>query len=179
MTIYAKLHEWEGDYPGKSVQVYCPGCECMHSFTIEAPVGPTGKQLNNGITWEWDGNLERPTFSPSLLCFNTVHVCRDEHTYTLCEDTDFESCGHRSHGYAWRLSDGTVRTFKFWEKKPDDAEQFAFGDVSPHPLENSHGNCHSFLRNGRWEFLSDSAHHLAGQTVDLPPHPYVNDEEEE
>ena len=28
--------------------------------------------------------------------------------------------------------------------------------------------CHSFVRDGRIQFLSDSAHSLAGQTVDLP-----------
>ena len=28
--------------------------------------------------------------------------------------------------------------------------------------------CHSFIRNGRIEFLSDCTHELAGQTVDLP-----------
>jgi hypothetical protein len=28
--------------------------------------------------------------------------------------------------------------------------------------------CHSFIRDGRIEFLSDCSHDLAGQTVDLP-----------
>lgn len=31
--------------------------------------------------------------------------------------------------------------------------------------------CHSFLRNGHWEFLADSTHHLAGQTVPMVPIP--------
>lgn len=29
--------------------------------------------------------------------------------------------------------------------------------------------CHSFVRDGRIEFLGDCTHALAGQTVDLPP----------
>lgn len=29
--------------------------------------------------------------------------------------------------------------------------------------------CHSFVREGRIEFLTDCTHELAGQTVDLPP----------
>lgn len=33
------------------------------------------------------------------------------------------------------------------------------------------GNCHSFVRNGKWEFLSDSNHALAGQTVEMVPLP--------
>jgi Family of unknown function (DUF6527) len=35
----------------------------------------------------------------------------------------------------------------------------------------SDSQCHSFLRDGQWQFLSDSTHKLAGQTVpmiDLP-----------
>lgn len=31
--------------------------------------------------------------------------------------------------------------------------------------------CHSFVRAGRWEFLADSEHDLAGQTVDVQPFP--------
>jgi hypothetical protein len=31
--------------------------------------------------------------------------------------------------------------------------------------------CHSFIRDGKIEFLSDCTHHLAGQTVELPDFP--------
>lgn len=31
-----------------------------------------------------------------------------------------------------------------------------------------YGTCHSFVTDGRIEFLSDCTHHLAGQTVELP-----------
>lgn len=31
--------------------------------------------------------------------------------------------------------------------------------------------CHSFVTDGRIQFLSDSTHHLAGQTVELPDMP--------
>jgi hypothetical protein len=31
--------------------------------------------------------------------------------------------------------------------------------------------CHSFVRDGKIEFLNDSTHALAGQTVDIPPMP--------
>lgn len=32
--------------------------------------------------------------------------------------------------------------------------------------------CHSYLRNGVWEFLTDSTHALAGQTAPMAPWPY-------
>ena len=31
--------------------------------------------------------------------------------------------------------------------------------------------CHSFVRDGNWEFLSDSTHALAGKTVPVPAYP--------
>lgn len=31
--------------------------------------------------------------------------------------------------------------------------------------------CHSFIRDGKWQFLSDCGHALAGQTVDMIPIP--------
>lgn len=31
--------------------------------------------------------------------------------------------------------------------------------------------CHSFIRDGRWEFLADCTHDLAGQTVQMVPLP--------
>lgn len=31
--------------------------------------------------------------------------------------------------------------------------------------------CHSFVTNGQIRYLPDSTHHLAGQTVELPPYP--------
>lgn len=37
--------------------------------------------------------------------------------------------------------------------------------------------CHSFVHAGRWQFLSDSTHALAGQTVPVVPLPdWLNDE---
>ncbi len=36
---------------------WCPGCEEMHSITVDR-VG--------GTNWTFNGNLERPTFSPSV-----------------------------------------------------------------------------------------------------------------
>ena len=33
--------------------------------------------------------------------------------------------------------------------------------------------CHSFVRDGEWEFLGDCTHHLVGQTVPLPPLPDI------
>ncbi len=70
---------------------FCPGCRNYHMFDER---------------WQWNGDMDKPTFSPSLLC------------------------GHTSNR-----------------------------------------RCHSFVRDGRIEFLSDCDHELAGQTVDMLEEP--------
>lgn len=76
--------------------LWCPGCGLIHTPIVD------GKGA-----WTWDGNLEAPTLSPSILV---------------------------SYGAGAR-------------------------------------SCHSFVRNGQWQYLEDCTHELAGQTVDLPPLP--------
>lgn len=145
----------------RSVWTWCPGCDRLHPFRL-AP----GDE--RGVFWEWDGNLDVPTFSPSLLVYGSVHLCEGEHPPVLCAAED--NCGEKSHTLGWTDEHGVVQ----WSARNDghDIEDYdARGHGQPCTREPSHGNCHSFLRAGRWEFLSDSAHHLAGQTVDMVPLP--------
>lgn len=46
----------------------------------------------------------------------------------------------------------------------------SFNHAGPTPVLES--VCHSFVRQGRIEFLSDCTHALAGQTVPIPPWPH-------
>lgn len=73
---------------GPAYYFYCPGCKNYHVFDSR---------------WQFNGDLDKPTFSPSLLC------------------------------------------------NPDHAER----------------RCHSFVRDGKIEFLSDCYHELAGQMVEM------------
>lgn len=82
MSARGKLRIIEDGY-----MAYCPGCKGYHLFDER---------------WQFDGNFEQPTFSPSLI-------------------------------------------------------------ANP----NSDRRCHSFVRNGCWEFLSDSFHELKGQIVPM------------
>ena len=38
----------------------------------------------------------------------------------------------------------------------------------PFPCEKAKGLCHSYVTDGRIQFLGDCTHALAGQTIDLP-----------
>lgn len=84
---------FNSDKSHHSWAIKCPGCGDYHLFDKR---------------WTFNGNMEKPTFTPSML-----------------------------------------------SKAPS-------GDGQPMRV------CHSFATNGRINFLSDSTHALAGQTVDLP-----------
>lgn len=165
----ARVVEFTGSRPGRQVWTWCPGCDNLHPFTVEAPPGPDGDRLNSGTTWDWDGDLERPTFSPSLLVHTSVHLC--EHTYWVCPAEDDPDpgaeCGDRAHLVGYRLPDGQAIAPKVWEPVPEGAVRARVHE-SPH-TDPTWGPCHSFLRNGEWEFLSDSAHSLAGTRHPMVP----------
>lgn len=95
---------------GNRVHFLCPGCDKPH-----------GIYHSNDKGWIWNGDLERPTFHPSVLI---------------------------------------KRTMGNW-KHADDPDYEEHDEV-----------CHSFVTDGKIDFLPDSTHDLSGQTVDLPPWPY-------
>lgn len=97
-----------------SIYFDCPGCALGHCLPIGEGPGPR---------WQWNGSLDKPTLSPSILARGVE-----------------------------RLTDEEVAIIE------------AGGKVTPRPSV-----CHSFVRDGRIEFLGDCTHALAGQTVDLPP----------
>lgn len=93
-------------YQNGRVSFHCPGCNGTHSINTIPP----------RPVWDFNGNLEAPTFEPSVLV-----------TYPA---------------------------------NPDASEKFAEW--------RTERKCHSYVREGKIQFLDDSYHHLKGQTVDLP-----------
>lgn len=87
----AKVATISDDTGVKYIRLHCPGCGDEHLLSVKIH--------------QWDGSMDAPTISPSLL------------------------------------HDGPK------------------------------GRCHSFIKNGNIQFLNDSNHKLAGQTVPLPDWP--------
>ncbi len=54
----AKFHMLSSDM----VIWHCPGCQCSHVVPVN------GSKGENGAAWQWNGSLENPTLSPSILC---------------------------------------------------------------------------------------------------------------
>lgn len=46
-------------HTGRGYSHWCPACEEMHAFAVDEP-------FSNGARWTFDGNLDAPTFSPSM-----------------------------------------------------------------------------------------------------------------
>lgn len=104
---------------GGGLMFRCPGCNENHMVRVGEGDGPR---------WGYNGNAERPTFTPSVL-IKTGHYCQGQ---------DGRDCWCT---YEARLG-------------------------KPSPFRCS--VCHSFVTDGRIQFLGDCTHALAGQTVDLP-----------
>ena len=65
---------------------YCPGCEWMHVI----PTDPRAQ--SNGHKWTFNGDMQRPTFSPSI---NMPGVC-----HYFIRDGQIEYCGDSAHTLA-------------------------------------------------------------------------------
>lgn len=77
--------------------IECPACGCLHIFDQR---------------WTFNGDMNKPTFSPSMLV------------------------------------NGTPDMQKY--------------------INEHNPRCHSFVKDGMIQFLSDCTHNLAGQTIELP-----------
>jgi hypothetical protein len=99
---------------------WCPGCDGAHLIKHGAGAGPR---------WSWNGDVNKPTFTPSVLVNSTK----------LTELGELQR-------QAWtRLGYPKLET----------------------PLDSKPTVCHSFVTDGRIQFLTDCTHSLVGKTVDL------------
>lgn len=99
---------------GGRLTFWCPGCKEPHAI----------KHGNGG--WTWNGNADKPTFTPSILVSGI--------------QTEKDDAGKWTGEWVLDAQGNTIPTI-----------------------------CHSFVTDGRIQFLGDCTHEMVGQTVDLPP----------
>jgi hypothetical protein len=58
--VESSFEERKGETVG--YEIFCPGCKCGHCFYVKPP-----HKDGTGPVWTFDGNMEKPTFSPSML----------------------------------------------------------------------------------------------------------------
>jgi hypothetical protein len=91
-----KLRNMQGN-AGRRIGWWCPGCDQLHAVAVDGP-----------HAWQWDGNVEAPTISPSVRCFTTVDdegkPLPDGGQRTLChcfvKAGQIEFCGDSPHALA-------------------------------------------------------------------------------
>lgn len=59
---------------GPGVAFWCPGCDEMHGISV--------KKLG-GAGWDWDGNVDAPTFNPSILVTSKRRMTEEEYARVI------------------------------------------------------------------------------------------------
>ena len=70
--ISAKLRSVGFGGSSTGIGFWCPGCEEFHAICTNAPV-------SNRPVWQWDGNADAPTVSPSIRVTGKRALTDDEH----------------------------------------------------------------------------------------------------
>lgn len=83
-----------------SYQFYCPGCKTLHSYIVTSWTDLNNNPHNG---WTFDGNLQLPSFTPSLLLYYThpftnqrisiCHVVLTHGILNFCTDCEHELKG--------------------------------------------------------------------------------------
>lgn len=60
---------------------WCPGCNRLHRINVRNPNESTGAK------WHWDGNVDRPTFSPSVNIVGQCHYFVRNGRIEFCDDS--------------------------------------------------------------------------------------------
>lgn len=71
MKLYRELATSDKETP--YIAHYCPGCKEMHRFAVDQP-------QRNGAKWSFDGNVEQPTFNPSMNIRIGPFPAREHHS---------------------------------------------------------------------------------------------------
>lgn len=71
----------------------------------------------------------------------------------------------------WRADGGAAWTWDGNQVSPTISPSILVHEIRKTDGSVYSPTCHSFVRAGRWQFLGDCGHALAGQTVDMVPIP--------
>ena len=102
MAKLYKLKDWR---PGLAdVYFHCPGCKCDHGVWVQ-------KTENNNAVWDFNGDMDKPTFSPSIKVtypHNPPTENRICHSFVKNGFIQFQSdCTHELAGQTLELENVT------------------------------------------------------------------------
>lgn len=78
--VVVPIENRPGDY-----LFWCPGCKCGHGFRTQSP----------GPVWSWDGNVIKPTVSPSIRTIGQIqcHLFVKNGELQFCSDCEHPLAG--------------------------------------------------------------------------------------
>jgi hypothetical protein len=88
-ALGAKLRTLEGG----RVAFWCPGCSQAHQITVSRDAAP------DGPCWGFDGNVKRPTFTPSILVACAARRMTDEEYSRAMQGEKIDLPQMRCHSY--------------------------------------------------------------------------------
>jgi hypothetical protein len=130
---------------------YCPGCKSLHCITVEGP----GWRPDSGPRWTFDGNVDSPTFGPSMHVFVTDY--NHDASKWIIKRKDKNKRG--AERFDTREQAQAACPSELWEP--------VFDYVSKHDRTV----CHYHLQKGVLRYCADSPHALRSQNVPLPDLP--------
>jgi hypothetical protein len=74
--------------------IFCPACRCGHG------IWTTNKNEVNNALWTFDGNMDRPTISPSILVRHTDFNGKDVVCHSFVNNGMIQFLGDCSHEMA-------------------------------------------------------------------------------
>lgn len=97
--IGTKILRREGYYAGPTHAHWCPACKAMHDIAVEQPFA-------NGASWSFNGDGDRPTFSPSVNCsWGPFPDGRIERCHYFVKAGKIQYCGDCTHSLAGQTVD--------------------------------------------------------------------------
>ncbi len=102
MRLSPKLRSIGFGTAGTGIAFWCPGCDRAHTIRTEGPGGEF-----NQARWDWDGNVDAPTISPSIRV-STRRLAVDAicHSFVRAGRIEFlDDCSHALKGQTVPLPD--------------------------------------------------------------------------
>jgi len=73
-------------FDGGMYEHMCPGCNQLHYIAVDHPFG-------NGHQWSFNGDLDKPTFNPSINILGVCHYFITDGFIQFCSDSKHSLAG--------------------------------------------------------------------------------------
>jgi hypothetical protein len=95
LVVVRQVSKKDGTRLGANAYVQCPACDQLHAFGVRGDDGAPAP-----IQWEWNGDRDCPTFSPSLLVWTGDRDNPDTRCHSYLTNCKWQFLGDCLHAMA-------------------------------------------------------------------------------